>query len=78
MTPQAATAKGWANRVDLVEARSTADHWPVWPVDDTPAPTALLIRPDGHVAWTAHAGATPEPAALRTALTAWFGPTTAD
>ncbi len=77
-TALAATAEGWADRVDLVEARSTADHWPVWPADETPAPAALLIRPDGHVAWTAHAGTTPDPAALRTALTAWFGPATAD
>ncbi|KUO09583.1 FAD-dependent monooxygenase [Streptomyces sp. DSM 15324] len=74
----AATAGSWADRVDLVEARSAADHWPVWPVDETPAPAALLIRPDGHVAWTAPAGTTPDPAALRTALTTWFGPATAD
>ncbi|SMQ17782.1 hypothetical protein SAMN06272771_4210 [Streptomyces sp. Ag82_O1-12] len=77
-TALAATAESWADRVDLVEARSTADHWPVWPDDETPAPAALLIRPDGHVAWTAHAGTTPDPAALRTALTDWFGPATAD
>ncbi|MGC4975286.1 FAD-dependent monooxygenase [Streptomyces sp. DT199] len=77
-TALAATAESWADRVDLVEARSTADRWPVWPVDETPAPAALLIRPDGHVAWTAHADATPDPAALRTALTAWFGPATGD
>jgi 3-(3-hydroxy-phenyl)propionate hydroxylase len=77
-TAPAVTVEGWADRVDLVEARSTSDHWPVWPVDEIPAPAALLIRPDGHIAWTAHAGTTPDPAALRTALTAWFGPATAD
>ncbi|MEV0239385.1 polyketide hydroxylase [Streptomyces sp. NPDC050674] len=77
-TALAATAESWAGRVDLVEARSAADHWPVWPVDETPAPAALLIRPDGHVAWTAHAGTTPDLGALRTALTAWFGPAMAD
>lgn len=76
-TELAATAGSWADRVDLVEARSAADHWPVWPGDGTPAPAALLIRPDGHVAWTAPAGTTPDPAALRTALTTWFGPATA-
>ncbi|MDX3309232.1 FAD-dependent monooxygenase [Streptomyces sp. ME08-AFT2] len=74
----AATAESWADRVDLVEARSAADHWPVWPVGETPAPAALLIRPDGHVAWTAPAGTTPDPVALRTALTTWFGPATTD
>jgi len=38
------------------------------------APTAVLIRPDGHVAWVGdrltHAG-------LPDALTTWFGPPTA-
>ncbi|MER5975281.1 FAD-dependent monooxygenase [Streptomyces sp. NPDC001857] len=77
-TELAATAAGWADRVDLVEARSAADHWPVWPADETPAPAALLIRPDGHVAWTAPAGTIPDPAALRTTLTTWFGPATTD
>ncbi|MFI6793136.1 hypothetical protein ACIBG4_37995 [Nonomuraea sp. NPDC050383] len=38
--------------------------------DDPPAP-ALLIRPDGYVAW---AGADPD--SLKTALTRWFGPGT--
>ncbi|WP_308016291.1 aromatic-ring hydroxylase C-terminal domain-containing protein [Nonomuraea aurantiaca] len=36
--------------------------------DDAPAP-ALLIRPDGYVAW---AGADPD--SLKTALTRWFSP----
>ncbi|NEA04442.1 monooxygenase, partial [Streptomyces sp. SID10116] len=31
---------------------------------------ALLIRPDGHVAWTSHG----TPDGLTTALTHWFGP----
>ncbi|WP_227026032.1 hypothetical protein [Streptomyces fodineus] len=35
---------------------------------------ALLIRPDGHVAWAAAPGGTPDISALRTALTTWFGP----
>jgi hypothetical protein len=36
----------------------------------TPRPgAAVLIRPDGHLAW---AGA--DPGAARTALTRWFGP----
>ncbi len=69
-TALAATAEGWADRVDLVEARSTADHWPVWPADETPAPAALLIRPDGHVVWAGD----PSDPELPGALTAWFGP----
>ncbi|PWI09315.1 hypothetical protein DIZ27_18590 [Streptomyces sp. NWU339] len=69
----AAAAKGWADRVDLVEARSEDDHWPVPAIGEIPAPTALLIRPDGHVAWATADGA-PDASALRTALTTWFGP----
>ncbi|MFD9911046.1 FAD-dependent monooxygenase [Streptomyces sp. NPDC059063] len=70
----AAAAEGWTDRVDLVEARSEDDHWPVPTVGEVPAPAALLIRPDGHVAWVAAADGTPDTAALRTALTTWFGP----
>ena len=69
-----AAAKGWADRVDLVEARSEDEHWPVPAVGDVTAPAALLIRPDGHVAWAASDGGTPGTAALRTALATWFGP----
>jgi 3-(3-hydroxy-phenyl)propionate hydroxylase len=36
-----------------------------------PAPAAVLIRPDGHVAWV---GGDPTHAGLRDALTTWFGP----
>ncbi|OIJ88723.1 hypothetical protein BIV25_36225 [Streptomyces sp. MUSC 14] len=68
----AAAAKGWADRVDLVEARSEDELWPVPAIGDVPAPAALLIRPDGHVAWaTADASDT---SALRAALATWFGP----
>ncbi|WP_404193408.1 FAD-dependent monooxygenase [Streptomyces tauricus] len=64
-------AEGWGDRVDLVEARSEEDHWYVPGVGEIPAPAALLIRPDGHVAWAA-AGA-PDASALWAALTLWFG-----
>ncbi|MDB1087005.1 FAD-dependent monooxygenase [Streptomyces sp. ACA25] len=70
----AVAAKGWADRVDLVEARSEDDHWPVPVLGDVPAPAALLIRPDGHVAWAADVGGGPGTSALRTALATWFGP----
>ncbi|GHH91127.1 putative monooxygenase [Streptomyces capillispiralis] len=74
----AAAAAGWADRVDVVEATSVAGHWPVWPDGGTPAPDALLIRPDGHVAWAASPGAGGlDTGALRTALTTWCGPATA-
>ena len=60
----------WANRVQLVDARY-AGLWELPVVGAVPAPTAVLIRPDGHVAWVGehqtHAG-------LPEALTTWFGP----
>ena len=34
---------------------------------------ALLIRPDGYVAWAADTFGADDAAALRTALTRWFG-----
>ena len=59
----------WANRVRLVDARyAGAWHLPV--LGAVAAPTAVLIRPDGHVAWVG--GGTAE--GLRDALTTWFGP----
>ncbi|WP_405691592.1 FAD-dependent monooxygenase [Streptomyces sp. NBC_00057] len=70
----AAAAEGWAGRVDLVEARSEDDNWTVPAAGEIPAPTALLIRPDGHVAWAAAPGGALDTSALRTALTTWFGP----
>jgi bifunctional oxygenase/reductase len=52
--------RGWAGRVDLATARLDAA--------DERFPATLLVRPDGHVAWTGEAGADPS-----TALTRWFG-----
>jgi 2-polyprenyl-6-methoxyphenol hydroxylase-like FAD-dependent oxidoreductase len=63
---------GWADRVRLVEAR----HDGVWELPvrgQVPAPAAVLIRPDGHVAW---AGGQGDPG-LPQALTTWFGAATA-
>lgn len=59
----------WAGRVRLVDA----DHTGTWvlPVIGTVvAPTAVLIRPDGHVAWVGDGTRT----GLSDALTTWFGP----
>ena len=52
---------GWKDRVDIVTAHCTA-----------PPAAALLIRPDGYVAWAASPD-TPGNDGLRQALTAWFG-----
>lgn len=50
-------ASDWAGRVDIVTAAT-----------DEPPADALLIRPDGHIAW---AGA--DVAGLLEALSHWFG-----
>jgi 2-polyprenyl-6-methoxyphenol hydroxylase-like FAD-dependent oxidoreductase len=54
---------GWAGLVDVVKVQPSADL----------NVRALLIRPDGYVAWAAEDGATP----LAQALTTWFGEPTA-
>jgi 3-(3-hydroxy-phenyl)propionate hydroxylase len=58
----------WAGRVRLVDAT----HEGVWELPvlgEVAAPPAVLIRPDGHVAW---AGGLTDPALPR-ALATWFG-----
>jgi 3-(3-hydroxy-phenyl)propionate hydroxylase len=40
----------WADRVQLVDAAS-AGPWKLPVLGEVPAPAAVLIRPDGHVAW---------------------------
>ncbi|WP_432126523.1 FAD-dependent monooxygenase [Streptomyces sp. bgisy082] len=69
----AAVAGDWSDRVDLVEAHGEDDAWPVPVIDEVPTPTALLIRPDGHVAWASGPGEPVDTVALRGALTTWFG-----
>ncbi|MFI1004755.1 FAD-dependent monooxygenase [Streptomyces galbus] len=69
-----AAARDWADRVDVVEARCEDAYWAVPSHDEVRAPGALLIRPDGHVAWAAGPDDAADTAALRTALTTWFGP----
>jgi hypothetical protein len=60
----------WADRVRRVEA-TYAGPWELPVVGEVPAPAAVLIRPDGHVAWT---GELSDPELPR-ALTTWFGET---
>jgi 3-(3-hydroxy-phenyl)propionate hydroxylase len=58
----------WANRVPLVDARQDG-AWELPVLGEIAAPPAVLIRPDGHVAW---AGDLTDPELPR-ALTTWFG-----
>ncbi len=62
----------WADRVQLADAKY-AGPWELPVLGPVTAPAAVLIRPDGHVAW---AGDPADPG-LAEALTAWFGPPTA-
>ncbi|AKS35559.1 FAD-dependent monooxygenase [Mycolicibacterium goodii] len=59
----AATALDWRDRVDLVTPATAADR---------PAP-ALLIRPDGYVAWAATDSSGDDHERLGRALGRWFG-----
>jgi 2-polyprenyl-6-methoxyphenol hydroxylase-like FAD-dependent oxidoreductase len=64
-------AAGWDGRVQILEARSP----------HRPGLRAMLVRPDGYVAWTAGPARAGDPdsgrghdEALSAALTTWFGP----
>jgi 3-(3-hydroxy-phenyl)propionate hydroxylase len=59
----------WADRVRMVEAKHDA-VWNLPVIGEVDATPAVLIRPDGHVAWT---GVLMDPELPR-ALAAWFGP----
>ena len=60
----------WAGRVRHVTA-ITADRWVVPVVGEVPAPTAVLIRPDGHAGWVA--GPDGGDDGLTSALATWCG-----
>jgi 2-polyprenyl-6-methoxyphenol hydroxylase-like FAD-dependent oxidoreductase len=59
----------WADRIQLIDAKY-AGTWELPVLGAVRAPTAVLIRPDGHVAWTGDG----TDLGLRDALTTWFGP----
>ena len=61
----------WADRVRVVNA-SHAGAWELPVLGEVAAPAAVLIRPDGHVAWVGEL-ADPE---LPQALATWFGTAT--
>ena len=62
----------WADRVQLIDAKYVGT-WELPALGEVTAPTAVLIRPDGYVAWV---GDRPS-LGLPDALTTWFGPPTA-
>ena len=61
--------KPWADRVQCIDAQH-AGTWELPALGSVPAPAAVLIRPDGYVAWVGDQAQT----GLADALTSWFGP----
>jgi 2-polyprenyl-6-methoxyphenol hydroxylase-like FAD-dependent oxidoreductase len=59
----------WAERVRSIDAKYDG-AWELPALGTITAPSAVLIRPDGHVAWVGDGADT----GLEDALTAWFGP----
>ena len=62
-------AAGWADRVPLLEAVYDGP-WELPVLGAVAAPAAVLVRPDGHVAWVGEGTS----AGLSDALGRWFGP----
>ncbi len=58
----------WTDRVQLIEAKY-AGTWELPALGQVAPPAAVLIRPDGYVAWVGEGTET----GLRDALTTWFG-----
>jgi 3-(3-hydroxy-phenyl)propionate hydroxylase len=69
--PGALDIAPWADRVKRIDARY-AGVWELPVLGAVAAPTAVLIRPDGHVAWVGDG----TDKGLRDALSTWFGPPT--
>jgi hypothetical protein len=59
----------WADRVQLINAKFMGT-WELPAIGAVLAPTAVLVRPDGYVAWVRDRTL----AGLTEALTTWFGP----
>lgn len=62
----------WRDRVQLIDAKY-GGRWELPAIGAVNAPTALLVRPDGYVAWVGER----TQSRLADALTTWFGPPTA-
>jgi 3-(3-hydroxy-phenyl)propionate hydroxylase len=66
--PGGVRAGPWSDRVRSIDASYTG-AWELPAIGPVPAPSALLIRPDGYVAWVGDSTQT----GLTEALTTWLG-----
>jgi 2-polyprenyl-6-methoxyphenol hydroxylase-like FAD-dependent oxidoreductase len=71
--PDSFDISSWAERVRLINAEY-GGLWELPVLGEVAAPTAMLIRPDGYVAWVGE----PVDPGLAEALTRWFGPPDAE
>jgi 3-(3-hydroxy-phenyl)propionate hydroxylase len=69
--PRALDLASWSGRVQYVDA-TYAGKWELPVLGEVPAPAAVLIRPDGHVAWVGDGTAE----GLTESLVRWFGAAT--
>jgi 3-(3-hydroxy-phenyl)propionate hydroxylase len=60
---------GWSDRVQTIDAHYDG-AWELPGLGRVPPPAAILVRPDGHVAWVGDVA----DGSLRDALIRWFGP----
>jgi 3-(3-hydroxy-phenyl)propionate hydroxylase len=67
--PSSLDASPWADRVAAIDAEYHGT-WELPVLGQVASPAAVLIRPDGYVAWVGDGADT----GLRDALTTWFGP----
>jgi 3-(3-hydroxy-phenyl)propionate hydroxylase len=58
----------WSDRLKSIDATSE-DPWVLPVIGEVPTPTAVVVRPDGHVAWVGQGNTD----GLADALTTWFG-----
>jgi hypothetical protein len=70
--PDGIDITAWADRVQLIDAKYVG-AWELPALGPVSAPSAVLIRPDGYVAWVGDRSQL----GLADALTTWFGPPTA-
>jgi 2-polyprenyl-6-methoxyphenol hydroxylase-like FAD-dependent oxidoreductase len=69
--PGSIEVSGWADRVRMVDAKYTG-AWELPALGVIDGPAAVLVRPDGYVAWAGDG----TDAGLNDALTRWLGPPT--